>query len=129
MKVEGRDDMTFPENLKTLRKKRHMTQAKLAEVCGVSQQSVQQWEGGKTFPDLKKINLLRKALQVSADCLIDGTEYIEELSGQVSHADKVLLKKFHALDDRGRETILNILNFEYQRNLPKLEERVSHEAY
>ena len=34
-----------------------------------------------------------------------------------------MLKKFHALDQRGQENVLNILDMEYQRVLPQLEKK------
>ena len=40
------------ENLKALRKKRNMTQEDVAEIIGVSPQSVSKWERGDTYPFL-----------------------------------------------------------------------------
>ena len=38
-----------------LRNEAKLTQAQFAEICGVSQQSVQKWENGASMPDLGKI--------------------------------------------------------------------------
>ncbi|MCI8331027.1 MAG: helix-turn-helix transcriptional regulator [Bacilli bacterium] len=38
--------MKFGENLKSLRNKKNITQEKLAELIGVSRQSVSKWECG-----------------------------------------------------------------------------------
>lgn len=134
--------MDFADNLKAIRKMRHMTQAQLAEACSVSQQSVQQWEGGRTSPDLRKLDTLRQVLRVSADCLIDGIEsstpeiksikeetpkqkpsdtILQELSLQ----DKQLLAKFHALDEQGQRHVLGLLDMEYQDTVKLEEEGIS----
>lgn len=116
--------MDFPEKLRALRKSRKLTQAQLAEQCKVSQQAIQQWEKGKTYPDLRTFSLLLAALRVSADFLMGNksTQGDEEISSMPT-TDKLMLKKFHALDRRGQETVLSILDVEYQRVTPKLEKK------
>ena len=59
----------FKDNLVSLRKLRSLTQEDLAEIAGVSRQSVAKWEAGETVPDLEKCRLLAEALNVSLDDL------------------------------------------------------------
>lgn len=55
------------------RKELHMTQQELADLIGVSRQSVAQWEGGHTCPDMDNIVLLARTLNVSCDYLLDNS--------------------------------------------------------
>lgn len=64
--------MGYLEQLQALRKKRGLSQAKLAEIVGVEQPTIQRWESGKRMPDLDSLDLLAKALGVSAGALLDG---------------------------------------------------------
>lgn|GEM_PF-5876299 len=52
---------SFSENLMELRTKRRMTQGELAELLGVSRQSVSKWENGteKTVPIARDIWITR----------------------------------------------------------------------
>jgi transcriptional regulator with XRE-family HTH domain len=58
--------------LKTLRTKRGLSQAKLAELVGVEQPTVQRWETGNRMPDLESLNALASVLGVSPGSLLDG---------------------------------------------------------
>ena len=53
--------------IKELRKKKDMTQEKLAECLNVSFQAVSKWETGASAPDLSMIVPLTRLLEVSAD--------------------------------------------------------------
>ena len=39
------------DNIKKFRERKNLTQKQLAEVCGVTLRTVQNWEAGKTIPD------------------------------------------------------------------------------
>lgn len=69
--------MGYLDTLKALRKKRGWSQAKLAEMVGVEQPTIQRWESGKRLPDLEGLTDLAKALGVSAGSLLDGTAKVE----------------------------------------------------
>jgi transcriptional regulator with XRE-family HTH domain len=57
--------MRYPLNLTEHRKAKNLSQAKLAEMIGVEQPTVQRWEQGKRKPDLEQIGDLADALGVS----------------------------------------------------------------
>ena len=65
------------ENLKVLRKKEDMTQEDVAEVLGVSPQSVSKWERGDTYPDITLLPSLANLFNTSVDSLI-GMEKIND---------------------------------------------------
>lgn len=62
--------MSFGENLQTIRKKNHLSQEGLAELLGVSRQAVSKWELGEGYPEVDKLLLLSKKLNVSIDSLM-----------------------------------------------------------
>lgn len=62
----------YLDELEALRKKRGLSQAKLAELVGVEQPTIQRWEKGKRLPDLDSLTALAAALGVSAGSLLDG---------------------------------------------------------
>lgn len=64
--------MSFGENLQLLRKKNHLSQEGLAEMLGVSRQAVSKWELGDGYPEVEKLLLLSKKLNVSLDSLLGG---------------------------------------------------------
>ena len=64
--------MSFAENLKSIRKERHISQEELAEIMGVSRQAISKWEQGSGYPEIEKIFLLSKELNVSLDDLMLG---------------------------------------------------------
>ena len=65
------------DKIKELRKQKGLSQTALAELCGVHQTAVSQWEKGRTSPDLDSLKKLAEALGVSVELLI-GSEIKEE---------------------------------------------------
>jgi transcriptional regulator with XRE-family HTH domain len=64
--------MGFADNLKSIRQERHISQEELAEIIGVSRQAVSKWEQGSGYPEMEKILILSKELNVSLDYLMLG---------------------------------------------------------
>jgi transcriptional regulator with XRE-family HTH domain len=58
------------ENLKYLRKEKDLTQEEVAEMLGVSAQSVSKWERGDTFPDITLLPALANLYKTSVDVII-----------------------------------------------------------
>jgi transcriptional regulator with XRE-family HTH domain len=69
--------MGYLDELAALRKKRGLSQAKLAEMVGVEQPTIQRWEKGKREPDLDNLKSLATALGVTPGSLLDGTAAAE----------------------------------------------------
>lgn len=68
------------KRIKELRRKRDLTQEKLADYLGVTYQSVSKWETGVTFPDLSLIVPLARVLGVSTDELLGMREECSHLA-------------------------------------------------
>lgn len=60
----------FANNLKLLRQEEKLNQKKLAELVGVSQQCVSEWENGKIEPTLTYLWKLADIFKISVDELI-----------------------------------------------------------
>ena len=64
--------MSFGKNLQALRKKNQLSQEGLAEMLGVSRQAVSKWESGEGYPEVEKLLILSRKLNVSLDSLLGG---------------------------------------------------------
>ena len=65
--------MQFAEKMQKLRKERGMSQENLAEIIGVSRQSVSKWESGQSYPEMDKMIALSELFNVSVDNLVKDT--------------------------------------------------------
>ena len=63
--------MKFGENLYNLRKKKKISQEKLAEKIGVSRQSVSKWENGTAYPEMNRIFELCKIFHCKLNDLVN----------------------------------------------------------
>ena len=59
------DSMQFGQFIAELRKERGMTQKELAARLNVTDKAVSRWETGKGFPDIKLLENLARALDVT----------------------------------------------------------------
>lgn len=66
--------MKLNEKILYCRKKAGLSQVDLADLLGVSRQSVSKWETGESNPDVSKIPALAKAFGVTADWLLSEEE-------------------------------------------------------
>lgn len=66
--------MTLNEKILYCRKKAGLSQLDLADLLGVSRQSVSKWETGEANPEVTKIPQLAEAFGVSADWLLSEEE-------------------------------------------------------
>ncbi|WP_101843961.1 helix-turn-helix domain-containing protein [Halobacillus sp. Marseille-P3879] len=79
------------QRIRTLRKKRRLTQTMLAEKVGVSAQVVSNWERQYTSPDLEDLSKIAHALHTTADYLLGLSDEKEDEIREI--------KQF--LEDRG----------------------------
>ena len=82
--------LSFGQRLKILRREADLSQYDLAEVLGVSTQSISKWECDLYYPDISLLLPLSVALGVSADCLLGaGTNEKEELEELQKEIDRI----------------------------------------
>ncbi len=79
------------ENLKSLRRKRNLTQEKLAEFLGVSFQAVSKWERGDTYPDISMLPEIADFFKVSVDELlgVNRAENEKEITEKLKEYDNL----------------------------------------
>jgi len=75
--------MYLAENLKRIRKNKDMTQEDVAEIIGVTPQSVSKWERGDTYPDITLLPSLANLYETSIDSLI-GMDRINDDKARTS---------------------------------------------
>ncbi len=63
--------MNIYENIKNARKRAGLTQTELATAIGVTQKEISRWETGTRTPQVETIASICKALNVSADILLE----------------------------------------------------------
>lgn len=64
--------MEFGEKLQNLRKASNLSQEQLADMLGVSRQSVSKWESGVTYPEMDKLIAMAKLFKCSMDDLVNN---------------------------------------------------------
>lgn len=64
--------------IKSLRIENHLTQSALAELCGVHQTAVSQWENGRTMPDAESLKILSDVLNASIDTILGNSSSSEK---------------------------------------------------
>ena len=69
------------ENLRALRIKERYSLEDVAEIIGVSRQSVAKWESGESLPDIEKCAKLSKLYKVTLDALVNEAVTIENGQG------------------------------------------------
>lgn len=110
------DYLSMGKNIKALRKKNGLTQEKLAEAVDVSTVFISQIETGTRMPSLETIYNISKALGVSIDELIHGSE-----SGHLRiHTDNKFQAFLNSHSEAEVEFTLKIAEgvLNYMRELP-----------
>lgn len=85
------------DRIKKLRLQNEMTQVQLAEIVGVTKQSVSNWENDNIQPSIDMLIKLSKYFSVSTDYLLgmDNRKYLE-----ITHlTDEQLSHLKHIIDD------------------------------
>ena len=71
--------MKLDEKLVSLRKKKGITQAELAETVQVSRQAVSKWESGSSLPSTENLRGLSELYGVPVDYLLNESEEVHEV--------------------------------------------------
>ena len=66
--------IVIDQQLTKLRKKNNMSQEKLAELLGVSRQTIYKWENNKAYPDMINLVTLSDIFDISMEELIKGVQ-------------------------------------------------------
>ena len=87
--------MSFSENLKQIRKEHHLSQEELAELLDVSRQAVSKWEQGQGYPEVEKLLLLSKKLNISLDALMSNEIVCDRGSNGTNVTGSIIITSPH----------------------------------
>ena len=101
-------------NLKLLRKESGISQQKLADSIGMSQQSINQYENHDTEPDIMTLCKLADYFETSVDYLIGHTDirnHIEPTSAYHLNADEgAIIDKYRTLTQKERACVAQVID-------------------
>lgn len=102
--------MCFCDNLKKCRESKGMSQKELAEIIGVAPSTYSLYESGAREPDVLKIKGMAKALNVTGDYLLFGTDrpFFNDII--LTEPEKEIIKSFRSLSEQGKEYIQTTMN-------------------
>ncbi|MGL5258256.1 MAG: helix-turn-helix domain-containing protein [Proteocatella sp.] len=103
-------NVNLGEQILKIRKRKNLSQDKLAEKIGVSRVAIGNYERGDRSPTAEVIVKLAKSLEVSADTLL-GINHVE-IDDLLSIEERILIKNYRLLDSRGKKTVNCSINRE-----------------
>lgn len=117
------------QRLKEIREKKKLSQAELAKLLNISSSAVGMYEQNRRFPkDENMLKAIAGFFNVSIDYLLGLTDIPEPIdtyikksqqlpaggSLQLSADEQAMIKKYRALDQRGKDTVDDTLQREYR---------------
>jgi transcriptional regulator with XRE-family HTH domain len=93
------------DRIKNLRLKEGLSQAKFAELIGVSPGNVGQWETYSSLPGAAALKEIAQKLECSSDWILFGIEKSQEESIDMSADVKSLISLYNELDDEGKTIV------------------------
>lgn len=109
--------MEFCERLVELRKERGVTREDFAEYLGISKYTLRNYELGKTEPGHVFLKYLADVFKVSVDYLLCMTDDRTPPSKTPAYSKQEIdhIKKYHDLDNHGKEMVDFVLDKESDR--------------
>ena len=103
--------MTLGEKLSKLRKEYNYTQEQLADILGVSRQSISKWESDIAYPETEKLIELGKLFECSMDYLLkdDVTEKTGVSVSESTFTEKVTEISKKVMTDKNKGKAKKIL--------------------
>lgn len=97
-------------NLKELRKQKRMTQEEVAFHLKIARATYSRYESGEYEMSYKTLIMLAELFSVSIDYLLGRYDRNPVF---LSDAETAMIKKYRSLDDRGKQTVQSLINYEY----------------
>ncbi len=96
--------MSIGNKIANARKEKHLTQEQLADLMGVSRQSVSRWESDQAYPEMEKIVRLAEVLAVTCDYLLNDAK--EERKSESAEPTNAITRLLYGL--KGKEIRLKL---------------------
>lgn len=101
------------QNLKSLRTSKGISQQQLADIIGVSQQSINKYENHNVEPDIATLIRIADFFQTSVDFLIGHTEIrrkIEQTSSfDLNKEEAMVIQGFRLLNPKQRNCVIQLI--------------------
>ena len=101
------------ENIRKFRIHNKMKQSELGELLGKAPSVIANWEAGTNRPDVNSIEKMCEIFNIDANTLFGWEPKVSKLDS-ISLKEQNIIKKYRALDERGKQTVENTLNHEYE---------------
>lgn len=102
------------QNLKSLRTSKGVSQQQLADIIGVSQQSINKYENHNVEPDIATLIRIADFFQTSVDFLIGHTEIsrrIEQTSSfDLNKEEAAVVQSFRSLNQKQKACVIQVLD-------------------
>jgi transcriptional regulator with XRE-family HTH domain len=109
----GRDNNQIGQLIKEIRKSRHMSQMKLADLVGVSYQQIQKYEKGASSISVDRLKQISKALEVTIFTFFPaekkGSMKESKVAVKMSKEEQVILDNFRNI--KGKKARLAFFEF------------------
>lgn len=102
--------MTFGDKLREARKNKGYTQEQIAHLLGIAKSTYTGYEKGVREPDLFKIKRLVEVFDVDSSWLLG----VDDSPSSITAAEYQAIKKYRALDERGKMAVDSTLAREYE---------------
>ena len=102
--------MTFVDKLREARKNKGYTQEQIAHLLGIAKSTYTGYEKGVREPDLFKIKRLVEVRDVDSSWLLG----VDDSPSSITAAEYQAIKKYRALDERGKMAVDSTLAREYE---------------
>ncbi len=101
-------------NLKKLRQERGISQQRLADAIGLSQQSINHYENHEIEPDIRTLSLIADYFETSIDYIVGYTDIrhrIEPTSAYHLNADEAnIIAKYRSLSPSERACVAQVID-------------------
>lgn len=120
--------MTTGKRLTELRNKLGLSQEQMADELGVKRSTYAKWEKDTNQPT-RKLKDIAAYFRVSTDYILGRTDTPDASPAPstastppITPQDRELLRKYHELDQRGRQAVLDTIEREHSYTAPKVED-------
>ena len=119
------------KNLKFLRNKKGISQQQLADVIGISQQSINKYENHNIEPDISTLIAFADYFNTSVDYLIGNTDIDRKIEAvhqyDLNNEEAALIEKFRLLSREEKDSILLVAkNYNKLKQTTKSKDKLSH---
>ena len=89
-----------------------MTQLQIAEITGIKKNTISNYENNVSAPNENNIFKLMEVLKCDANYLFEWDK-VENI--KLTIKEKIIIKKYHTLDEYGKKAVDDLLDNEYER--------------